>query len=100
MIHTTPNTRLNPPNSCRLHVLQAGLDRGTLEVGGPPRLRRRCRCKREPRRDSPLARSVSQMSEEMLDRMVVLFNTAYYDAKEEKPFTHGGGKNRQEATSL
>ena len=40
---------------------------------------------------TPLARSIScLMSEEKLDWMFMLFNTAYYVAKEERPFSDFG----------
>ena len=42
--------------------------------------------KRNPE-EAPIVRAVAQMSEEMLGRMVSLFNTAYYVAIEEKPFS-------------
>ena len=42
--------------------------------------------KRNPEK-APIVRAVAQMSEEMLGRMVSLFNTAYYVAIEEKPFS-------------
>ena len=42
--------------------------------------------KRNPE-EAPIVRAVAQMSEEMLGRMVSLFNTANYVAMEEKPFS-------------
>ena len=39
---------------------------------------------------TPTARSLSQMSDDMFIRMIVLFNTVYYVAKEEKPFSDFG----------